>query len=123
MTLSSQMPIGIRDTVEQLRERFRQKFSRDPGPKDPIFFDPDSDSPVPLHPEARKELWERLADAFLQSREITPEIAYAMKKTGLLVTKQNEGLLTAAQRNAWWDALHEYRGAHPRPSPPKSRCA
>ena len=68
-------------------------------------------STFPLWEEARKDLWERLADAFLHSNEITPETAYAMKKTGLLVTKQNEGLLTAAQRNAWRDALYEYRAS------------
>jgi hypothetical protein len=49
----------------------------------------------------------------LNAGKISPEIAYAMKKTGLLVTKQNERSLTAAQRRAWRDALHEYMAAHP----------
>jgi hypothetical protein len=107
------VPIEIRATLEQLRQRFRQKFGRDPGPNDPVFFDPDSEAPVPLRPEALNQLWERFADTLLSSEEITPEIAYAMKKTGLLVTQQNEPLLTEVQRKAWRDALHEYMSAHP----------
>ena len=27
---------------------FKEKFGREPGPKDPIFFDPDCDVPTPL---------------------------------------------------------------------------
>ena len=32
---------------EQLR-KFREKFGRDTGPEDPIFFDPDADTPQPI---------------------------------------------------------------------------
>jgi hypothetical protein len=28
--------------MERQAERFRNKFGRDPGPEDPIFFDPDA---------------------------------------------------------------------------------
>ena len=33
--------------VQQLK-LFKEKIGREPGPKDPIFFDPDSDVPTPL---------------------------------------------------------------------------
>ncbi len=33
--------------VQQLK-LFKEKFGREPGPKDPIFFDPDCDVPTPL---------------------------------------------------------------------------
>ena len=33
--------------VQQLK-LFEEKFGREPGPKDPIFFDPDCDVPTPL---------------------------------------------------------------------------
>jgi putative PIN family toxin of toxin-antitoxin system len=42
--------------LESQMERFREKFGRDPGPDDPIFFDPDADSPRPLPAEE----WDRL---------------------------------------------------------------
>ena len=32
---------------EQLR-KFREKFGRDAGPEDPIFFDPDAETPQPI---------------------------------------------------------------------------
>jgi putative PIN family toxin of toxin-antitoxin system len=37
-------------------ENFREKFGRDPGPDDPIFFDPDADDPRPLPAEE----WDRI---------------------------------------------------------------
>jgi len=110
---SEHVPLEIRHTIEQLRDRFRQKFGRDPGPNDPILFDPDSDSPVPLRPEALNRLWEALADTLLNAGDIGPENAYAMKKTGLLVTEENQRFLTAAQRKAWRDARQEYNLARP----------
>jgi len=33
------------------REKFKAKFGRYPGPNDPVFFDPDCDSPTPITPE------------------------------------------------------------------------
>jgi hypothetical protein len=106
---SQHVPPQIRDTVEQLRHRFRQKFGRDPGPNDPVFVDPDSDSPVPLRPEALNRLWEGLADSLLNSGEIASETAYAMKKTGLLVTEQTILLMTSEQWSEWNAAVDEYR--------------
>jgi hypothetical protein len=50
---SKHVPLEIRDIVEQLRQRFRQKFGRDPGANDPVFFDPDSEAPVPLRHQKR----------------------------------------------------------------------
>jgi hypothetical protein len=37
----------LRETIERQVERFREEFGRDPGPEDPIFFDPDADEPRP----------------------------------------------------------------------------
>jgi hypothetical protein len=34
-----------REILERQRQAFRAKFGRDPGPNDPIFFDPDCDEP------------------------------------------------------------------------------
>jgi site-specific recombinase XerD len=31
--------------MEQQLEKFRQKFGRDPGPDDPVFFDAEADMP------------------------------------------------------------------------------
>jgi hypothetical protein len=38
----------MRDALLEQRAAFRAKFGRDPGPSEPIFFDPDADTPVPM---------------------------------------------------------------------------
>lgn len=40
----------LHELMERQARRFREKFGRDPGPKDPIFFDPDADEPRPRDP-------------------------------------------------------------------------
>ena len=37
-----------REILENQRLRFREKFGRDSGPSDPVFFDPDAPEPVPM---------------------------------------------------------------------------
>jgi hypothetical protein len=32
------------------RKAFIEKFGREPGPNDPVFFDPDKDVPAPIDP-------------------------------------------------------------------------
>jgi hypothetical protein len=36
----------VHEALFQHREAFRAKFGRDPGPNDPVFFDPDATDPV-----------------------------------------------------------------------------
>jgi hypothetical protein len=53
LSRSSEMPkIPMSPEVARAMKKqlkaFRKKFHRDPGPNDPIFFDPDADSPQPL---------------------------------------------------------------------------
>lgn len=109
---ANHVPLEIRQTLEELYYRFREKFGRDTGPNDPIFFDPHSDQPAPLGREALNETWDRMADAMVRQGEITPETAYAMKKTGLLVTDQTKDLLSNAELGEWNDAVQEYRNVN-----------
>src|SRR6266540_1937553 len=37
-----------RETLEALRREFRERFGRDPGPDDPVFFDPSAEEPGTL---------------------------------------------------------------------------
>ena len=54
-----QWPVGslldqhLREMMQRQAERFRTRFGRDPGPDDPIFFDPDADQPRPSTPTPR----------------------------------------------------------------------
>src|SRR5690349_15955886 len=41
----------VQTELIKLREKFKAKFGREPGPNDPVFFDPDSDTPRSITPE------------------------------------------------------------------------
>lgn len=41
------IPEDLCRALEGQRERLRKKFGRDPGPEDPVFFDPDAPAPRP----------------------------------------------------------------------------
>ena len=62
------------------RKAFIEKFGREPGPDDPVFFDPDANTPQPLDLEGyENDLAEAMAAA-----GIDPRLIYASRKTGLL---------------------------------------
>jgi hypothetical protein len=110
----------VEPLVRELYRRFCKKFGREPTTEDPLFFDPDADSPVPLPPAKLHELWAQLSDAMLSRGDITPEVAYAMKKTGLLATPDARHMLTHQQRHEWDNAMMEYTSCAaqiPHPAP------
>jgi len=43
------------------------------------------------------------------SAGLAPDLAFAIRKTGLLVTQRNQDLLDVDQRAAWAEALAEYK--------------
>ena len=69
-----------------------------------MFFDPDADTPQPFdHGKVEAEVTQAMAQAALG-----PAFIYAYRRTGLIVTEENEHLLTDEDRQAWRDALAEY---------------
>jgi hypothetical protein len=101
---------NTRDLAEALEaqdEAFRNKFGREPGLEDPIFFDPDADQPqVPTESQQGKAI-----DAMCQIillAGIDPAFAYAFRKTGRLLTEENVGSLTPAELAEWNEAIDEY---------------
>ncbi len=96
--------------LKDLREAFARKFGRPPGPDDPVFFDPEADSPRPMplgrvHQEIRK---------LLVASGAPPEIVYAFEQTGRIVTEHNKRFLTRADLREWDAAIREFRQAAPR---------
>jgi len=88
---------------DQLR-RFREKFGRDPGPQDPVFFDPDADVPKPISEDwLREQTVAAMAQAGIDPRKI-----YACRKTGLIATQENWRLMREEDRTAWEEAVAEY---------------
>ena len=57
---------GAVEALEQQRQLFIEKFGREPGPNDPIFFDADEDEPTPITEERHEQLmdkWQANVDA------------------------------------------------------------
>jgi hypothetical protein len=90
--------------VRRQIEQFRKKFGRDPGPGDPLFFDPDADHPRRLQLEPLEAGMVRT----MKDAGIRPEIIYAFEKTGRLVTETNYKNLSKADLAEWEAAIDEY---------------
>lgn len=90
---------------KEQREAFHRKFGRDPGPDDPVFFDPDADTPEPLEMDPIRRL---VVDAMVQAGT-KPEVVYAFSKTGLIVTDMNQDNLSLEQLAEWDAAIAEYQ--------------
>ncbi len=95
----------LASALEMQQEAFRQKFGRDPGPDDPVFFDPDADTPQPLDAD---EVDRQIIDAMAKA-EMDPSYIYAYHKTGLLVTDENLRSLSVQDVDEWMSAVKEYK--------------
>jgi hypothetical protein len=92
------------EVVEQQREHFRQKFGRDWKDGDPIFFDPDADTPTPM---SIVKMEAETLDA-LHKAGAPPQIAYAYKKTGMLVMESSKDHIPKDRLKEWNAAIDEY---------------
>src|SRR5436309_988832 len=90
--------------VKELQRRLREEFGHDPDPDGPLAFDPDSDVAQPIAEAKIRAMMGDVADA----AGLAPDLAYAIRKTGLLVTDRNQDLLDEEQRAAWNEASAEY---------------
>ena len=98
--LSSEMT----DILEQQRQKYIEKFGREPGPEDKIFFD----MPHPEH-------LEHMMVEDMKKAGLDPAIIYAYEKTGRLVTEENQKLLSDADLDEWNAAIEEYEAKHKKP--------
>ena len=98
------IPPELETELRAQMDRFRAKFGRDPGPNDPVFFDPNADEPRPLNTDAAFDEITAIAGEV----GVRPQIIYAMKKTGRIVTEKNKQFLTPAELKEWNDAIVEY---------------
>ena len=89
-TRTLSMSPEMEEAFEEQRKRFTEKFGREPGADDPIFFDPDSDTPQPI---SEQKYTEGLVDA-MREAGIDERLIKAYKKTGFIVTEENKDLLT-----------------------------
>ena len=71
----TRMTPELRQIFEHARAQFIAKFGREPGPGDPVFFDPDKDVPTPLDPS-----------------KVRADLVRAMRRAGIAKQRQKEFL-------------------------------
>lgn len=103
-----QLTPELKAEIEELRIAFIEKFGREPGPDDPILFDPNADTPQPMDESYLTGL---MVDAFRQAG-IREELIYAFEKTGYIVTKENQHLIPSEGLFAHNAAVAEFRRLH-----------
>ena len=102
----------IRQAVEIQVGLFREKFGRDPAPDDLLFFDPDADEPAPLS----KEKWDtQLTEMADRAAEVGIDAAFvhAWRDVGYVITSDNQHMFSAAEVQAYEDAVLRHRGLDP----------
>jgi hypothetical protein len=90
--------------IRQLQKTILTQLPGESGFEDVLAFDPESDVPQPATEAKIREMMGDTADAM----KLAPDLAYAIRKTGLVVTDKNKHLLDDDQVAAWCEALEEY---------------
>jgi hypothetical protein len=90
--------------VQSQIQKFGEKFGREHGPKDPLFFNPDALKPEPF----RLDKFQEETEAEMVLAGIRPEIIYATRKTGLIVSEENYAKLPKSAQAEWNRAVEEY---------------
>ena len=92
----------MKTMLEGQRQKFIEKYGREPGAADPVFFD------MPPLEQVEFQMVKAMKEAGLD-----PAFIYAFEKTGgLLVTEQNKHLISDKDLVAWQDAIEAYRAKH-----------
>jgi hypothetical protein len=100
----------LREAMERQAELFREKFGRDPGPEDPIFFDPDADEPRPFDLDiATREMAEELRHAGIAAG-IDPSLIEAWCELGYVVTDDTRHLFSASDIAVWNETVRRHAG-------------
>ena len=87
----------LAEVIEEQRQKFIKQRGREPGPSDRLFFDM-----PPL------EHVEHFMVQAMKQAGLHPAIIHAFEKTGLIVTEQNQYLLSENDLAEWEAAIQEY---------------
>jgi len=94
----------IKGVLRDQLKAFIKKFGREPGPDDPLFFDPEASEPSPLN---QKLLEDETLKAMLAAG--TPlHFVYAYQKTGFIVNKTGYKSMSPEDRAEYDAAIDEY---------------
>jgi len=72
------------EAITRQLESFKEKFGREPGPDDPLFFDPDYDVPTPLtEAKVKRELVEAARKAGLDVHRVLRGLGFEDEEEGV----------------------------------------
>jgi hypothetical protein len=110
ITWAAETPTGreLSQAWEQQRAALVEKFGRDPGPEDPVFFDPDADEAVPVTDEQVQTGFDELIETAI-SLGMDPAYVRAWRDVGYLVTQENQHLFSATEVNKFLDAVAHHQ--------------
>lgn len=100
-------PRFIQEMLTEQKEMFVEKFGRPPGPGDPLFFDPDSDTPRPAWISEEKYVAE-LLELVGFIGQLTPAREYAIRRCGFVASTYSWRHLPEDKQKDWKAALFEY---------------
>ncbi len=102
-TVFKAVPVSneLAEALEEQKQRFIRQFGREPGPDDNLFFDA-----PPL------EHMEHYMVQAMKQAGIDPAVIFAFEQTGLLITQENQHLISDRDRAEWEAAVLEYRVRH-----------
>lgn len=103
------MSSEVSEILDRQKQKFIDKYGREPGPDDPVFFD------MPPLEQIEHKMVQAMHEAGLD-----PAFIYAFEKTGLLVTEQNQQLMSDQDLAQWQAAIDEYQAKQDDTSDPVS---
>jgi hypothetical protein len=88
---------------------FREKFGREPGEDDPVFFDPDADTPQPISSKQMDEISQKI-NQVMGEVGIDPALIYATQKTGRIAPPSEwvYYAMSPEEKAEWHAAIDEY---------------
>ncbi|MBM1814526.1 hypothetical protein [Pseudosulfitobacter pseudonitzschiae] len=113
MKRSVEISPDLVEALELQREVFVSKFGREPEPTDPIFFDPDSDTPTQM---SEQQLGDQLLEAMRQA-QLPGHLIYAYEVTGQILTEETYFEVSRPERRRWNRAIKKYFQMNPSERP------
>ena len=96
-----------KEAVESFKRQcalFKEKFGREPGPDDPVYFDPDHPTPRPFDYQKLKAMM----IAQLRKSKWPPEIIFAFDRMDRMLTEEDAHLWSDGDLAKWDNAIDDY---------------
>lgn len=98
-----------KEAILRQMELFKEKFGREPGPDDPLFFDPDADEPTFLTEGPAAALSDDELFQLSEHADVDPAYLFAMREVGYLPIETTQHMFSAHELEVFDEAVHKWR--------------